>query len=145
MKLPVHFYKPLAGRVAHSHVVDVSVHGEQVPSAADVAQHIAHGIDLHAIETHRLHLLLDPTDDLLLLAAFAGQSNEIPEEAGNGWLVASSFCENQFIVDGHCRPQVCLVGNAPVFLLRGVPRLPTNTAFPYHKGQVRAMHWASIV
>ena len=40
-------------------------------------QDIAHGIDLHLVESHFLHFDLDSLDNRLFLAAFAGQSNHV--------------------------------------------------------------------
>ena len=64
--------------VADTHVVDMGIHGDQAPSAANRAQDVSHGIYFHSVEAHCLHLLLDAPDDLLFPAAFAGQGDQVP-------------------------------------------------------------------
>ena len=59
--------------VAHTHGVYVGIHGNQMLAVADGAQDIAHGIDFDFVEAHLLHFFLDSHDNLLFLAAFAGQ------------------------------------------------------------------------
>jgi len=110
--------RPVLG-VAHTHGVDVGVHSDEMPPRADVAQDIAHGIDLDPVEARRLHFLLDAPDNLLFLAAFAGQGDEVAEEPRNGRLVSFSPLKNALVVHGHVHPCAHTVGNCTAFLSRG--------------------------
>lgn len=54
---------------------------------SDIAQDVAHGVDLDLVETDLFHFLLDAQHDFLFVAALAGDGNHVAQEACHVGLV----------------------------------------------------------
>ena len=87
--------------VADTDSVDMGIHGDQVLAATDIAQHVAHRVDLDPVEADRFHLLLDPLNHLFLVAALTGDGDHVPEEGADLRPVKLCFFDNLFKIKRH--------------------------------------------
>lgn len=69
---------------ADAYGVDMGIKGDDPAALAHIAQHVALTVDDHPVKTHVLHLFGDAADMPLLLAAFAGNADKLPQEPGHG-------------------------------------------------------------
>ena len=72
------------GDVADAHGVDVAVEGDDLLTGAHPAQGVALGVDLGLVEAQGLHLGDGALHHALLLAALAGDGDQVPEKLGHG-------------------------------------------------------------
>lgn len=84
------------GAVADPDGIDVGIHGDQVRAVADIAQHVAHGVDLDLVKADLLHLLLDAQHDALFIAALARDGDHVAQELTHLGLVLVGLLQHHF-------------------------------------------------
>ncbi|MPN58192.1 hypothetical protein SDC9_205893 [bioreactor metagenome] len=78
------------GQLAQAHGVDMSVVGDQGFAGAHPAEGVSHGVQLGLVIAQLLHFGQNPAGYALLLAALAGNADEVPQESGHVRPVALS-------------------------------------------------------
>ena len=82
--------------VTDANGINMRVHGDQSRAVADIAQHVAHRVNLDFIEADFFHFFFNTMHDAFFVTAFAGDSDHIAQEAGHILLVVVCFFDNQF-------------------------------------------------
>ena len=85
------------GFVADADGIDMGVEADEGLAGAHVAQDVAHGVDFYFIEIEFAHFFGDAVDVFLFAAAFAGEFDDVPEEAGHILFIAFSSLFDFFV------------------------------------------------
>ena len=84
------------GHVADPHGIDVGIHGDQVRAVANIAQHVAHGVDLDLVKADFFHFLLDAQHDALFIAALTRDGDHVAQELSHLGLVLVGLLQHHF-------------------------------------------------